>query len=134
MLCPSETFPSEKIAPWKKELWLSVTPPCAMNIIIDVAGVHELKSQLLPLYAAVSLFVFQPQKTPLFDRATVPGMYMTIMPPRPSEPSEPDGCVPYLLTPRYLTSPLIVTLPSMKTVPRTLRMCEDASQSSSPIT
>src|SRR5438105_6316792 len=132
--CPSVTFPSEKIAPWKYELWLSVTPPCATNMNIDVPGVHALKSQLLPLYAAVSFVVFQPQKTPLFESETVPDTYMTIMPPSPSEPSEPDGCVPYLFIPRYLTSPLIVTFPSMKTVPRTLRMWLVASQSSSPIT
>ena len=113
---------------------MSVTPPWAMNISIEVPGVQALKSQLLPLYAAVSLFVFQPQKTPLFDRETVPDTYITIIPPRPSEPSDPDGWVPYLFTPRYFTTPLIVTLPSMKTVPRTLRMWEEASQSSSPMT
>ncbi len=120
--CPSDTLPSEKIAPWKKELWFSVTPPFATNMSIDVAGVHAVKSQLLPLYAAESAFVFQPQNTPLFDNETVPYTYMTIIPPRPSEPSDPEGCVPYLLTPRYLTTPLIVTLPSMNTVPRMLRI------------
>src|SRR5438045_8735408 len=105
-----------------------------MNSSIEVPGVQALKSQLLPLYAAVSLVVFQPQKTPLFDRETVPETYITIIPPRPSEPSDPDGWVPYLFTPRYLTRPLIVTFPSMKTVQRTLRMCEDESESSLPIT
>src|SRR5438034_1251292 len=89
--CPSETLPSEKIAPWKNELWLSVTPPLATNMNIDVPGVQAVKSQLLPLYAAVSWTVSQPQKTPLFDSETVPETYMTIIPPRPSEPSEPEG-------------------------------------------
>src|SRR5213083_963671 len=104
--CPRETFPSEKIAPWKNELWLSVTPPCATNMSMEVPGVQALKSQLLPLYAAVSCTVSHPQKTPLLESETVPETYMTPMPPSPSDPSEPEGCVPYLLTPRYLTSPL----------------------------
>src|SRR5919108_5054254 len=103
------------MAPWKNELWLRVTPPPATNMNIDVPGVHVLKSHVLPLYAAVSFVVFQPQKTPPLLSDTVPETYMTIIPPRPSEPSEPDGCVPYLLTPRYFTRPLIVTFPSMKT-------------------
>src|SRR5262245_29542998 len=101
---------------------------------IDVPGVQALKSQLFEVYALVSLTVFQPQKTPPWFKETVPETYITIIPPRPSEPSEPDGCEPYLFTPRYLTVPSIDTFPSMNTVPRTSRIRVVAFQSSSPTT
>jgi len=105
-----------------------------MNMNIEFDGVQALKSQVPDAYEDVSLVLFQPQKTPVFVSDTVPDTYMTIMPPVPSEPSEPAGCVPAALTPRYLTTPSMDTFPSMKTVPRTSRMRVDAFPSSSPTT
>src|SRR5690349_11190019 len=132
--CPRVTAPAVKIAPWKYDPWLSVTPLPAMSMNIEVAGVHELKSHDPDEYAELSVFVFQPQNTPVLVIETVPETYIVIIPPSPSVPSEPEGWAPPALTPRYLTTPSIDTLPSMKTVPRICRMRVDAFQSSSPMT
>jgi len=45
---------------------------------IDVPGVQAEKLHVPPLYAVVSCTMSHPQKTPVFDRETVPETYMTI--------------------------------------------------------
>src|SRR5262249_39009029 len=71
--CPMLTAPGVKIAPWKYDDWFRVTPPIETIMNIDLSGVHALKSHVLPLYAATSWTVSQPQKTPPFASETVPG-------------------------------------------------------------